>query len=222
MCFSASASLTASVVLIPTGIYCLKQVKNNAQDYLAIAAWPLFFGIQQGFEGIVWLGIHADQPQLIHYAALSFLFFSHGFWLFWVPLSGFYLETQQPNKQVLLMVTLMGFLYGMILYLPLAWNDTLWSVAVHRGSIDYTTHFIYTDLFPKNFSFITYIIIILSPFLISSDRGYKFLGGLIFLALVITYVAFIYAFISVWCFFAAILSIAVLQMVKTTKLLDHP
>jgi hypothetical protein len=222
MCFSASASLTASILLIPTGIYCLKQANENAKDYLPVAAWPLFFGVQQVFEGVIWLKINSNQPNDIHYAALSFLFFSHFFWLFWMPLSAFYLETRQLPKNLLLSFTIIGFLYGIMLYIPLVLNDDLWAIAVQQGSINYTTHFIFTDLFPKNFNFVTYVIIILSSSMISTNRSFKFLGQLILLSLIVTYIAFIHAFISIWCFFAAILSLFVLRAVnKVTQLRQY-
>jgi hypothetical protein len=207
MCFSAPVSFATSALLIPAGIYCLRQARENARDYLPLAAWPLFFGVQQTLEGLIWLEIGSNQLNLIHSASLRFLFFSHFLWLFWTPFSAFSLESHKRRKNLLMIVTIIGFFYGALLYIPLVFNDNLLMIRVREGSIDYTTQFILDDLFPENFSFVTYLLIILMSFLISSNRSFKFLGGLIFLAVLVTYISFRYAFISVWCFFAAILSI---------------
>lgn len=50
MCFSAQASFTASGLLLLIALYAFKraQKKNSA-----LAVLPLFFSIQQAFEGIV-------------------------------------------------------------------------------------------------------------------------------------------------------------------------
>ena len=77
MCFSATASFTVSALLIPTGIYCLKESIATKREYLPFSLWPLFFAIQQAFEGILWLGMGNNQLKLIHSTSLGFLFFSH-------------------------------------------------------------------------------------------------------------------------------------------------
>jgi hypothetical protein len=94
------------------------------------------------------------------------------------------------------------------------------NIKVVNGSIYYATQFIFNDLVPKNFSFVVYAIIILVPLLISSNRRVNFLGSLISLSVVITYILFSYAFISVWCFFAAILSIYLVYAINKLSRLN--
>lgn len=53
MCFSATASFTASAVLGITGIATLRQVKFKSLIFLACL--PLLFAIQQFNEGLIWL-----------------------------------------------------------------------------------------------------------------------------------------------------------------------
>lgn len=101
MCFSASASFTASAFLIPTGIYCVTEAKKRNEAYLPIASLPLFFGIQQGFEGLVWLSIVLQNTTAINNFALCFLFFSNFFLLFWIPFSAFSIEEILCTKRVL-------------------------------------------------------------------------------------------------------------------------
>jgi hypothetical protein len=54
MCYSAAVSYSAAAVLLPTGLYAIHQVRRLKLPYLLLAMVPIFFGIQQGFEGRVW------------------------------------------------------------------------------------------------------------------------------------------------------------------------
>jgi O-antigen ligase len=218
MCFSASASFAASIILIPTGIYCLREAKDNDTAYVPLAAWPLFFGIQQGFEGFVWLGITADETSIINSASLCFLFFSHFLWLFWVPFSAISLEENKLLKSILRLLAIAGFLFGSLLYFPLLINRNWIEIEVIKGSIYYVTKFFFDNITPNNFSFFLYAIIILIPLLISSYRSVNVLGGLIALAAVITYLMYHYAFISVWCFLAAVISIYLVYLINNLRI----
>ncbi len=183
---------------------------TSDQAYLPISTWPLFFGLQQAVEGLLWLGIASNELTLINTASLGFLFFSHFFWLFWTPFSAFSLETKKSLRIILMIFTLLGFFYGSLLYFPLLLEKSFVKITVVNSSIYYGTKFIFNDLVPKNFSFVTYAIIILVPLLISSNQRVNFLGSLISLSVIITYIMFSHAFISVWCFFAAVLSLYLL------------
>jgi predicted membrane protein len=57
-----------------------------------------------------------------------------------------------------------------------------------------------------------YALIVISALLFSSHRQVQIFGGLILTSVLFTYWAFPHAFISVWCYFAAILSAYVLAM----------
>ena len=56
MCFSATASFTTALVLIPVGVYCVNKATSLQKSYWLFALMPLMFGVQQFFEGVVWLG----------------------------------------------------------------------------------------------------------------------------------------------------------------------
>jgi hypothetical protein len=55
MCFSATASFGASVVLGTIGVATLTKVKERAQVPFAII--PIMFAVQQFTEGILWIGL---------------------------------------------------------------------------------------------------------------------------------------------------------------------
>ena len=221
MCFSASASFTASTCLIPIGIYCITEVKKRNEAYLPIASLPLFFGIQQGFEGFVWLSIVFENTIAVNNFALCFLFFSYFFWLFWIPFSAFLIEENLFIKRGLRFFTVLGFLYGALLYFPLLINDSWLEIKVVNHSIKYLTYFIFNPITPHNFSVYFYVLIVLAPLIISSIKTINFLGILLILAASVAYFYFHYTFISVWCFMAAVVSIYLVKAIANIPQSNH-
>lgn len=90
MYFNATASFATSGVLVPLGIYCLSKVQDTAPGSDLLAAFPLLFGIQQGFEGIVWLALDGQQVIDAHLMALFYLFFAYFLWPFFAELISVY------------------------------------------------------------------------------------------------------------------------------------
>lgn len=207
MCFSPTASFATGFILIPAGLYCLQEIGENQREYIPIAAWPFCFGIQQLFEGLLWLGIESNQLIQIQIGSFVFLFFSHLFWLFWTPITAYFVETNKLIKQILTVFILLGLLYGLLLYIPLWSTNNLLEINIINHSISYKTKFIWDEFLPRNLNFWIYAFIILGSLFISSNRSLNYLGALLFFSVLATYLAFSYAFISVWCFFAALISI---------------
>ena len=75
MCFSATASFSAAAILVPAGIYCFKKSTSLEKPYWLIALLPLIFGIQQLFEGFVWLALEPGGGGQTRLPAMGFLFF---------------------------------------------------------------------------------------------------------------------------------------------------
>jgi hypothetical protein len=123
-------------------------------------------------------------------------------------------------KNILRLFAITGAIYGSILYFPLLMNDSWLQIEVINHSIAYKTHYFFNGMAPLNFSFYTYALIVLLPLMISSKRNINFLGGLIAMTAVITYILFHYAFISVWCFMAAIVSMYLIYAIDNVASID--
>ena len=206
MCFSATASFTAAALLIPTGLYSCKLAWDKNIRYLPLAFILCAFGFQQSFEGIEWLGFVHDQLSLIHPAALGFLFFSHWFWLTWIALAAFFLEQRTWAKRLVLATLILGFIFGLSLYVPFVIQTNSFLPTVVNSSIDYQTHLIYDRWLPRYVLRFVYLLIVVGPFCISQSPHLKLFGGLVALSMIAAYLFYNYAFASVWCFFAAALS----------------
>lgn len=216
MCFSAEVSFVTAAVLIPVGLACLKQSLNINKSYMAFALLPFLFGVQQLLEGIVWLTVD-DGGFWLWSSVFVFLFFSHFLWLFWIPFSGFLTESNQLRKKLFFVMTIVGLLFGGSLYIPLLLQPDWVMVSIQKYSIYYDVRLVYDEVLPRQISTIIYAVIILVPLLLSSDRYHKVLGILVTVSGLLTWAFFGLVFISVWCFFAAIISSYIFYQVVLTK-----
>lgn len=213
MCFSATASFGASVVLIPVGLYCLKKAAGLKQPYWVFALLPLVFGVQQIFEGFVWLGLEADDGASVRLPALGFMLFSHVFWLFWIPFACYALETDATRKKLFYGLIFVGAALGLSMYIPLWLHHDWLRVLITEHSIDYKTTLVYDAYVPRIALRVFYAVIVLTPLLLASERSIKIFGLIIAVSVAFSSIYYGYAFISVWCYFAAVLSLYILFMI---------
>jgi len=213
MCFSATASFGVAAPLLPVGVYCMQRAARVDARWVPFAAYPLAFGLQQAFEGAVWIGIDSGDAALTGAAAQGFLFFAYFFWLSWVPLSILALERGARRRRALVAVTVLGGLYGASLYLPLLLHGDWLSITVVQRSILYEPRLIYDGILDREILRVVYAAIIVGSLFVSSVSQIRVFAALIFASVIGAYLYFNYAFTSVWCFFAAILSLYVLYIV---------
>jgi hypothetical protein len=204
MCFSAGASFTASAVLMGAGIIAVRESGFSAK--LPFAAIPVFFSIQQFSEGVLWMALqHPAYASWRQPATYFFLIFAQVVWPLLAPLSILMLEKRQPAKKILAALSILGVcLSAFLLYRILAYPVS--------AAID-CRHIYYTLGFTSNISLpitIAYLVATLLPSFISSARKTNLLGVVIVISLLVSEIFYTKDLISVWCFFAAILSLIVL------------
>ena len=208
MCFSAEASFTVAAVLAPAGFYSAARAMRRNCSFLPLAVLPLIFSVQQVSEGCVWYGIEQDNAALVQGAALVFLFFAIPFWLFWIPFCLLFIEPRKSRKLFFGVVLLGGLVGGMVPYLPVFLNPELLNVQVLHHSIQYNIPV--APLFQYVPQFVwqaPYLLIVASPLIGTSlSKNFIGFGVVLVVSAVVSYLFYWYAFTSVWCFFAAILS----------------
>ena len=214
MCFSASASFTVSAGLIPVGIYCLYKANKRRDHKLfwPFALYPLVFGIQQAIEGWLWLSLETGGVESLRIPALSFVFFSHFFWLFWIPYSCYTIETTDRKKRLFFFTTIMGSVFGLAMFLPVIIYADWMSVSLVQHSISYELKLLFDDFVPRIAVRGFYVLVILVPLLLSSWRFLRYFCVIIALSVLMVVSWYPQTFISVWCFFAAIMSAYMLTL----------
>jgi hypothetical protein len=212
MCFSATASFTVAALLAPVGAYSLRLTKQTGKRWLLLASFPLAFAIQQAIEGVVWLGVNANEPSLVAITSRGFLFFSHLFWPAWVPLSVYALEERRRNKIALLGLAVLGFVFGLSIAVPALVKPDWLSVVVINGSLEYKTILLYDGLVSREALRVVYAVVVLAALFVSSERFVNIFGILILASVLFARNQYDYAFISVWCYFAAVASVYIMGM----------
>jgi hypothetical protein len=207
MCFSASASFSTGVILGVVGILSLK--KAQAPSEFAFAAIPLLFSIQQFTEGVVWLSL--TNKNFEEWGSVSthlFLIFAQIVWPVWVPLSLYLIEKNTNRKKMLLYLTNIGIFVAICF----AYCQIFYPVKTEIN----TYHIVYSLSFPLvivDIAKVFYVIAtVISPF-ISTNRNFQLLGICNLVTLIFTIQFFSNAFISVWCYFAAVISVVVLYLI---------
>ena len=216
MCFSLEASLVAGGGLVLLGGYCVAQTARAQAKLLVVAVVPLIFGLQQLSETVVWWGLGQGNPEVVRRSSLVFLFIALAFWPFWFPLTTALLEERPVWKRAFLLGALASTAWFWILYFPLLLGskDVL-EVRVEHHSIhyEYGTLPIYRYV-PRGLLRVLYFVSVAAPLALGGKalRGGWPLGLLLLASVVTSVLLFDYAFISVWCFFAAGLSAYLVYM----------
>lgn len=200
MCFSATASFSASAALLGIGAVTLHKTRQPRER--PFAAIPLLFGIQQLTEGVLWLGFGWDTPTLNAVLTQLYSLFSHVLWPVYVPLAAWLLEPPGPRRRALCMVWAGGIAVGAYLLYNMFANPI---VARPVGNhIDYDSPHFYVPVVIT-----LYLTATTASMLLSSHRVMKLFGALALAGALAAYWFYARWFISVWCFFAAALSLVI-------------
>lgn len=199
MCFSAPASFTAGAALIVAGGYLVAKVKERR--FLALALIPCFFALQQAAEGFLWLGIAKEQPLFKN----IFLFFAYPFWPLWIPFALWIAEKVADRKQLIAI----GGGIGIVVATVLAMIIPDVSVLPYRFSIQYLFQNDQLSQFDRLALFF-YACATVIPFFLSTIKKIWVLGLFIAFAGVVIDLIDRLFFVSMWCFFAAIISLGLI------------
>lgn len=212
MCFSAEASFTAAAVLVPVGAVTLYGAYVRKPRYLAIAALPLFFGLQQLFEGLVWVGNAFSSPAMVERYSLAYMFFTWLAWPVWVPLSTYFLEPC-GRRYVYLLFAILGGMVGAMQYFPYFAHEGWLTTRFLPYAISYEGTLLFDFIMQRSLAYAVYLFVVVAPLLSSSERDAQVFGILISAVAVTVYLFFQYAYISMFCFGGAVMSLFVVYMV---------
>lgn len=208
MCFSATASFTSSAIFCGAGFVAYRQVKSL--NHLPFALIPFFFSAQQFAEGLVWMSF--NYHGLLHWrmpAAYFYLLTAQFFWPIFFPFSIWKMENPGLRKKILFAVLIIGIVIG----LYLGYQVSSFSFFIRESK----RHLIYVTT-SKSHGFLNsgvlYAIATITPPFVSSLRGMPAFGSFIVTSLALSMLFFPEAVLSIWCYFAAILSLIVILILR--------
>lgn len=220
MCFSATASFTAAAVLLPAGVLSARRAYRVDRRYIAICALPLFFGIQQFFEGMVWIAGAHPNHDLVEEFSLGYMFFSWLVWPVWVPVALYFLEPNR-RKPIYLAFAIVGGMLGAVLYVPYFAHAGWLVTRFLENAIQYDRTDLLDFLMPREATNLLYVMIVTAPLFIVRDRDVNIFGILVVAVMAVTYFFFSFAYISVFCFGGAVMSIYLAYMIFKKEMPRH-
>ena len=200
MCFSAEASFISGAGLLIMGNATIRRARSRSE--LPYAWIPTLFGIQQLLEGALWLTFPDRAPLLNTALTHAYSLFSHVLWPVYVPLAALGLESVRWRRRVLLAITIVGagvgvYLLAMLIRLPIV-------ATVTGGHIAYESPHFYVLA-----TMALYLLGTCASLMFSSHGRVVAFGIAAFASAVAAYAFYAAWFISVWCFFASVLSVIV-------------
>ena len=200
MCFSATASFVAGTALSGIGATTIAKVKQRSE--LPFAMIPLLFGIQQLIEGVVWLTFSHDAPFLRQASTYSYSMFSHVLWPIYVPFAFRFVETTAWRRRAMLWFLGAGIVAGSYLFYQILTRPLVAAVEGHHLVYN-APHF---HLLPV---MTLYVIATCVSGFFSGHPFVRLFGALSLFSFIATYFLYEHALVSVWCFFAALLSVLI-------------
>jgi hypothetical protein len=201
MCYSATASFVASGLLGSIGVATLRHVREPRA--LLFAAVPMLFALHQFTEGFVWLGLEGRiGPVALDHVAFLFMLYAQGFLPLLMPAAVALLEPPGWRRGAILGLTGVGALVC-------AW-DVFGLIAFESHTFVEQNSIAYRNPMTGNFAIsCLYILATCGALLLSTHRVVMWYGVLNVIALTIAQIVKEYAFASVWCFHAAVLSVVI-------------
>lgn len=202
MCFSPTASFSTAALTGLIGIVTLTRVSSIRE--LPLALVPLFFGLQQSIEGLLWLTLPSTPEGADPYGLVGFyLVFSQMFWPVFAPLSVWLVEPDRRRRQLMLILLAVGIAVSASLFWGLARG-------AHAASI-IDMHIVYvTEVPSNNLVAAGYLAATGLALVLASNRVIAALGVVVLIGSGVAYLFYWEAFQSVWCFFAAASSLLLL------------
>jgi hypothetical protein len=210
MCFSAGASFGASAVLSIIGTAAIMKARTIPQGFFACI--PIIFSIQQLAEGMLWLslkdpGLTAMRP----FFTYTFLVFALVVWPVWIPFSIRKLEKDVKRRKTLDLLLVTGLMVSV---------GTACAMLFYPVDVIPVDHHLHYEIgippaaknLIKILTLLYFTTTIISTF-ISSIKRMKWLGFVFILSYGVTLIFYPGAVVSVWCYFAALLSIIVFWII---------
>ena len=201
MCFSVQADLVAGAALLPVAALSLREVRCARE--VPFASLPLVFAAHQLIEAVVWAGKDGHvSPGLTHLAAVAYLVIALPLLPTLVPLAVLLLEPRDRRARVAPFVAV-----GVVVSAYLTY-----ALVTHHVTVEARPHSLHYSTGVQNGAVwgALYIAAVIGPAVLSGYRSIVVFGVANLVGLSV--VAWLYtdAFVSLWCVYAAIVSVLVL------------
>ena len=201
MCFSATASFGSSAIIGVIGVATLAR-SNHPKEWL-FASIPLLFALHQFAEGAVWLGLTGDG--LLGGVApwgFAYMLYAQGLLTLLIPLSVWLIEPERKRRLMVLPFLVLGA--ALTFYM-------LWALLTYPTAIYVEGHsVVYRNPASSHLWIaVLYVLATCGALFFSGYRYIMLLGAVNLAGVLLTIWVKQYAFTSVWCAYAAVVSVLI-------------
>lgn len=210
MCISATVNFAASACIAAVGIVTLSKVSQPRA--VLFAAVPLLFALHQFTEGFVWLGADGIiRPEAKGHVIFPFILYAQGVLPLLMPVAVLLMEPPGLRRMIVAGLTALGaaecaYIFYCLIQYPShvtvehhslayrnAGTETLWIAAV-------------------------YVVVTCGSLVASTHKVVRWFGILNFVGVAATLLMARWAFTSIWCLYAAIISVVLLWQFWNRKI----
>lgn len=209
MCFSATVSFTSSAFLAANSVIGTYFAIQANKRFLPMNMMAFFFAIQQFSEGMIWLGSPFFMPNTW---GMIFLFFAFFVYPWYQSFACYWITRDKKRQHKIFWVGCYAFIFGALLFLNVLMTPDLGLDHSHLhifydvlilGKYHYESHFLIDTITPM------YIFAVTAPYFLSDAKYSSLLGWVILISAVLCWFIYFEYFVSVWCFYAAIVSVCI-------------
>lgn len=201
MCFSANASFASGAIVAAVGVVTVAR-SNHPNEWL-FAALPLFFAWHQFNEGMVWLGLHGNLGVgTLDGWGFAYMLYAQALLPLLMPLSVWLIEPDKHRGRRILPFLVVGVLLAFYVLWALLHFDT--EILVRDHSVVYRNAGTHGSLVA-----VLYVVVTCGALFFSGYRYIVMLGVLNLVGLCVVLLIKQYAFTSVWCAYAAVISVLI-------------
>ena len=197
--FMAILNFTLSGAIFVVSILTLRKVSQPKE--VVFASLPLLFALHQFTQGFVWLGMDGlINPRALQIAESLFVFYAQGILQFLVPLAVWLLEPKGIRKTLIALLMYLGaFLTAY----------SLWGLSIASTEVSIVNGVLYykNPITDQLWLGIGYVLTTCGSLILSRSIAIQLFGWLNFAALVAIYFINPYGFTSLWCLYAAAVSV---------------
>ena len=207
MCINADVNFAAAAVIGAVGVATLRHVREPRA--VLFAAVPLLFALHQFTEGFVWLGVRGQiPPDALGHMTFLFILYAQGILPFLMPLGVLLIEPRAAGS-----VTRWGWRTGAIGALTLLGAAlaayVLYALIAYESHARVVSHSLNYDNPATANGLVAgvYVLATCGSLVLSTHRVVRWFGLFNLAGVVVTLLLKSYAFTSVWCLYAAIISV---------------
>lgn len=205
MCFSPFASFAGAGLLSIIGLLSFSYAgKKSSLQMLSTTPW--LFALQQLCEGFLW--IFGPQTTIGYYSGYLFFYIAVAIWPLWIGLSMFFAEVNRYRKKLMIPFICASVVWLFITTIVIMRYPLM---IIIQNNINYQ---LMTPFVIPEFIIVLYLLLVAAPLFLSNLPYAHLFAYSVIGACAISYWLWYHAFGSVWCFFAAWLSMVILIMLR--------